>query len=231
MRLKTNLHFHCKEDPNDTIDYTFCEGIDRAAALGFHVIALTLHDYFGYTDERAAYARERGILLIPGIEKTVEGRHVVLLGCDKAAENIKNFDDLRVYKKKIPCVVLAPHPYFFLFSLKEKLEKNIGLFDAIEWSWYYSRRIDRNIRAWECARSHGLPYIATSDTHTLKFLDQSYATLFAKEKTIISVFEAIRAAKFENYSRPVRFFSDMIVTEFFLAGRDMLNRFLRRLPT
>ena len=67
MRIKTNLHFHTSDDPEDSIDYDFYEGVDRAAALGFGALAITCHNKFVDDPEYEKYAEKRGILLIHGI--------------------------------------------------------------------------------------------------------------------------------------------------------------------
>jgi len=58
--------------------------VERAARLGFDALAITLHDS-QFADPRvSSYARERGITLIPGIERTIaakcEGRSVQAIG-------------------------------------------------------------------------------------------------------------------------------------------------------
>ena len=59
--------------------------IDRAATLGFDALAITLHDSQFVDPGVTAYARERGITLIPGIERTIQHRHVLLLNFPSAA--------------------------------------------------------------------------------------------------------------------------------------------------
>ncbi len=232
MKLKTNLHFHCKEDPSDYIQYTFKEGIDRASELGFDVIALTLHNAFGYTEERAQYAASKNILLIPGIEKTIQGRHVVILNGDRDSEKIHTFEELRAYRMSHGAIfVLAPHPYFPWFSLKEKLKEYIDLFDGIEKSWYYSKHIDGNKEAHRMACQYTLPYIATSDTHVLTFINRSYTLVHALEKSVGGVLEALRTQTFENYSEPSHFFYDMCVTQVYISLRDLLQRRFHALRT
>lgn len=232
MLFKANLHFHCKEDPSDCVPYTFKEGMDYFSQHGFEVVALTLHNFFGYTIERAAYAAEKNILLIPGIEKTIQGKHVVLLNCDKSAEAIETFKHLKDYRETHPDVfILAPHPYLFILSLQESLEEHINLFDAIEQSWYYSKKIDWNKRASETAKRYHKPFIATSDTHTLRFIDRSYAVIDAKKKLATHVLDAIRNNQFENHSKPSHLLRDMICTQCFLSGRDAFWKCVNALKT
>src|SRR5687768_2788769 len=77
--LKVELHTHTSDDPADPIPHSAIELIDRAADLGYDALAITLHDKQFDVCSLAAYAAGRGLVLIPGVEKTIEGRHVLLL--------------------------------------------------------------------------------------------------------------------------------------------------------
>ena len=230
MKLKANLHFHSKDDPHDVIDYSFQEGIDEAARLGFEVIALTCHNRFIDLPEYAAHAAKNNILFIPGIEKNIERRHVVILNADKDIEKIDTFAGLAAYKKSRPAAfVLAPHPYFPTpYWLGEKLEEHIGIFDAIEHSWFYSKRVNLNSKAETLAKKRNLPYLATSDTHELKILTKAYAVIDAEEKTAAAVFEAIRLKNFENFSEPSKFWSEMIISTLWGDARKYRQKYLVR---
>lgn len=204
MHLKTNLHLHTAEDPEDRIPYTAYKAIDYAAVRDFNVLALTLHDRVGATSELHAYAQARGILLISGIEKTIEGAHVLILNAAKSAEQIKTLSDLAAYRAAHPeCFVIAPHPYYYgNISLKEKLDEHHALFDAIEQSWFYKGVLNRNLPAQQAAQQYSLPFIATSDTHVLRRLDYSYAVIEAAQKTPEAIFSAIKGGSFVNISAP-----------------------------
>src|SRR5262249_2334928 len=70
--LKVDLPIHTSEDPADVISHDAYQLIDRAVELGFNALAITLHDRV-LTDPRlSAYARERGIILLPCVERTIE---------------------------------------------------------------------------------------------------------------------------------------------------------------
>ena len=206
MQLKANLHLHTSEDPEDGkfISYSAREAIDRAASLGFEVLALTLHNKCGYTDELGEYARQKNILLIPGIEKTIEGRHVLILNADKGAEQVQTFSALADYRAaKSDILVIAPHPYYYgNISVKEKLEQYHELFDVLEQSWFYKGLFDRNADARLMAERYSLPLIATSDLHVLSRIENSYAVIESPEKTVSAVLRSIRSGAFVNHSRP-----------------------------
>src|SRR5512139_2457420 len=77
--LKADLHLHTAEDPLDRIRYTAKELISKAADEGFDVLSITNHHRVTFNPELFSYARERGILLIPGVEITIRRRHVLVL--------------------------------------------------------------------------------------------------------------------------------------------------------
>src|SRR5688572_21134274 len=110
--LKLDLHTHTADDPVDHIPHSSRQLIDRAAELGYDGLAITLHDRRLDPAALAPYAAERGILLIPGIERTIEGRHVLLLNFSGAAEDVRSFADLARLKAKERGLVIAPHPFF-----------------------------------------------------------------------------------------------------------------------
>ncbi len=66
--LKADLHLHTAEDPHDRVAYTAKELISKAAEEGFEVLSITNHQRLTFNRNLSAFARERGILLIPGME-------------------------------------------------------------------------------------------------------------------------------------------------------------------
>ena len=65
--VKVELHAHSADDPIDRIPYSTKDLIDRAAALGYGAMAVTLHDRQLDVRPLDTYAMERGIVLIPEI--------------------------------------------------------------------------------------------------------------------------------------------------------------------
>src|SRR6059058_6296627 len=93
---KTDLHIHTLDDPKDAVDYSAHQLLERARALGFGVLAITLHDAVFDRPEVFADAAAMGILLIPAAEMRLEGADVIILNvtAPEAAE-LRDFDDLR----------------------------------------------------------------------------------------------------------------------------------------
>lgn len=214
MQLKISLHIHTKEDKKDghMISYNVFQLIDEAEKCGFDVLGYTPHQKFVCRPEYVEYAKSKGILLIPGVERGLgrfHNKHVIILNCDKSAEKVKNFRQLAKYKQENPHVfVLAPHPTFSrLLSMGVRnLRKHINLFDAIEYSWLYSQKLNPNRRAEAIALEFNKPMISTSDVHVLKKLDMDFSLIEAQSFTAEGVFTAIKEKRIENVTEPKRIF-------------------------
>lgn len=206
MKYKASLHLHTKEDleDGDIIKYSIYDLIDEAARLDFKILALTGHKTFLFKPEYGQYAHKRGILLISGVEIEINGGHCLILNCDQTIEKIKNIEDLIVYKQNhLECFVIAPHPNYKNKSLGlTLLEKYSEVFDAIEHSWFYSKKINFNIATIDLAKKIKKPLIATADLHRLKYLNSNYVIIDCDNLNALSVFEAIRNGKFKNFSQP-----------------------------
>jgi predicted metal-dependent phosphoesterase TrpH len=235
MLLKVSLHIHTKEDKKDghIINYNVYQLIDEAKKKGFDVLGFTPHKKFVFKEEFARYAESKGILLIPGVELSlgrISQKHMIVLNCDKSAEKVKNFKQLAKYKQEHPNVfILAPHPtYTRLFSVgKRNLKRYINLFDAIEYSWLYSKKINANKKAQAIASKFNKPMVSTADVHVLKKLDTDYAMIDADFFNAESIFESIRQNRFENVTSPKKFseiFKHIFVTVIkYVAGYIWVN--------
>src|SRR5688500_11012366 len=130
--LKVELHAHTADDPVDRIPHTSVELIDRAAALGYGAIAITLHEQQLDVRRLAAHAADRGVVLIPGVERTIQGRHVLLLNFTEESEKVRDFADLARLRQRERGLVVAPHPFFPAPScLWGLLNRHADLFDAV----------------------------------------------------------------------------------------------------
>src|SRR6266513_4890082 len=94
--IKIDLHIHTLDDPKDAIDYSAHQLLERAQALGFRVLAITLHDAVFDRREVFADAAAMGILLIPAAEMRLHGADVIVLNVNaEEMAQLKSFDDLR----------------------------------------------------------------------------------------------------------------------------------------
>lgn len=227
--IKANLHLHSGEDWRDVLEYSIYEAIDKAQKLGFEVLAWTPHNEMLCKKAHIDYAAKRGILLLPGIEKKVAGKEVLIINADKEAERIKTFADLKKYKEEGDNILLiAPHPFFPSGeALQTKLLQNLELFDLLEKCWFYLPRVDFNEKTAKIAKEFNKPFIATGDTHDLRYLENSYCLIEA-EKNVKSVLAALRAGHFKNVSRPIDLFTAIgFYYKIILRPKVLLTKFLR----
>ncbi len=179
--LKVELHTHTADDPFDEIPHSAVDLIDRAAALGYDALAITLHERQFDVRQLKPYAAERGITLIPGIERSIHGRHVLLLNFHNGAEEVRNFDDLARLRRTEPGLVVAPHPYFPAPScLLGDLKRHAALFDAVEYNAMFTAQVNFNRRAERWAQAHGKPLVGNCDVHRLEQLGTTYSLVDAE---------------------------------------------------
>lgn len=205
--IKIDFHMHTGDDPFDGLPYTATQLIDKAVALNYAAIAITLHERV-FDDQRVFdYARERGLILIQAVEWKFQGRDVLLYNVTPGeVGRLKTFEDLRTFRREkgSELLVIAPHPYYPVGqSLGEELEKAIDLFDAIELAWMRFAWFDRfNEQARVIAARHGKPLVANSDAHALWMFGRHYTWVEA-EPNIQSIFAAIREGRVEPVNPPV----------------------------
>ncbi len=204
MFLKADMHLHTSRDPKDTfIKHSPKELIDHAAKLGYNVLSITHHTKVYYSSELAEYARAKGILLIPGAELTIEGKHVLVYNItQEQISRVKTFKDLARLKSD-ENLVTAPHPYFYHYAaLNSKLEKNIRMFDAIEHTHLYNHYVNQNKKAKLAAKRFSLPIVGNSDTHALWQMGTNYS-LISSRKNVDGVLSAIKDGSVMVVTRPL----------------------------
>lgn len=227
--LKAELHSHTSDDPRDIIPYDNTALIDRAAALGYNALAITLHDRQLDVRDLTRYARGRGIVLLPGLEKTIQGKHLLLLNFPAEAETVSSFDDVRRLKAKSDGIVIAPHPFFPTRScLRGLLDTIADLVDAVEINGFYTKTVDFNTRARRWAATHGKPLVGNCDVHRLPQLGSTYSLVDA-DPDPAAICDAIRGGRVLVCTEPITAGQ---------AGRYLTSMFagdglsaLRRAPT
>jgi predicted metal-dependent phosphoesterase TrpH len=202
MALKADLHLHTAEDPVDCVRYSAKELILKAADEGFDVISITNHQQITFNQDLFSLAKEKGILLIPGIEMAIQRRHVLVLNPPAFGMDSDFFSLSKMRRPET--LIIAPHPYYpGTTSLNGYLLKYLNLFDALEYSHFYSPMINFNQKVVEVSRSFGLPLVGTSDAHFFSQLGATYSLIYA-EKNLEAVFGAIRQNRIKVISRPLK---------------------------
>lgn len=220
--LKVELHSHSSADPCDRIPHSTRDLIDRAAQLGYDALAVTLHERQLDVRPLVGYALERGITLIPGIERSIEGKHVLLLNFPEGAEAVTTFEDLARLRERYRGLVVAPHPFFPHHScLHGLMDRHAALFDAVEYNAMFTRVINFNERAVRWARARGKPVVGNGDVHRLRQLGTTYSLVDAEQHPD-AICEAIRAGRVEVVAKPLSLVTAATVTAELLAS-DLLQ--------
>src|SRR5207247_10011638 len=131
------------------------------------------------------------------------GEQTVLLGTPYVRLKRRAFAQVSAVRRE-GGLVIAPQPFFAAPKcLNGKLRENLDVFDAIEFSHFYTRSVDFNRKAVEYARRMELPLVGTSDCHRLWQLGTTYTIVEAAAKTIPAVFSAIRAGRVRVVTAPL----------------------------
>jgi predicted metal-dependent phosphoesterase TrpH len=201
--LKVELHAHTDGDPADRIDHSIRELVDHAASLGYGALAVTLHDRYFDPAPDSAYARERGIVLLPGIERTIARRHVLLINFPPECANVGSFEDIERLKSRCGGLVVVPHAFYPTPSaLGRLLDRHTRLVDAVEVNAMYTSTLDFNRRAIAWAHAHRKPLVGNTDLHLLEQMGTTYSLVDA-EPHPDSICEAIRNGRVEVRSEPL----------------------------
>jgi predicted metal-dependent phosphoesterase TrpH len=226
--LKVELHAHSADDPVDRVPHSSRELIDRASELGYHALAITLHDRQLELGGLVPYARARGVVLIRGIEQTIEGKHVLLLNFSGATKQVRNFQDLAGLRKREPSgLVVAPHPFFPMpNSLGPLLDKHADLFDAVEWHGMFTTLVNFNPQVRRWAQRHGKPVVSNGDVHRLHQLGSCYSLVDAEPRAE-AICDAVRQGRVETVTSPIPL-SRAVLTMLDLLTSDARARFEAR---
>jgi predicted metal-dependent phosphoesterase TrpH len=203
--LKVELHAHTADDPVDRIPYSTYDLIDRAAALAYDALAVTLHERQLDVARFRRYAAQRGVVLIPGVERTIEGRHVLLLNFSRRSETVATFADLAELKAHESGLVVAPHPFFpSRVCLHGDLDRHAHLFDAVERNAMFVRGLDFNERAEQWAAAHAKPIVGNGDVHRLSQLGTTWSFVEG-DADPEAICEAVRGGRVVVESRPLSY--------------------------
>ncbi|MFH0870149.1 MAG: PHP domain-containing protein [archaeon] len=191
LKLKADLHWHTKDDPvdKDIIRYSTFEMIDRLHAKGINVFSITLHNKMHPPEEMKKiqdYAKKKGMIYIPGIERTIENAHVLIYNIHKEdAEKINTFIDLsrtildygiRGLRKNL--FIVAAHPFFpSKQSIGNAFWRWHNLFHGLEYSAFYIKHSNFNRKAVLAAEIKDKVLVGGSDSHDFKRLGKTYSEI------------------------------------------------------
>ncbi|MHC1586575.1 MAG: CehA/McbA family metallohydrolase [Candidatus Hecatellaceae archaeon] len=192
VRLKIDLHVHTIYSGDSSI--TLEAAIQAAKTVELDGLALTDHDSC-QAWKHIGRLEGQGVLLIPGIEVSSAGGHILALG---VMEPIPPGLPVRETVEEIwrkGGIAVAAHPLCpFKKSLGEEVLREVK-FDAIETlnastiPFLYSSELKR---ASMIAEELGLPQVGGSDSHTPETIGKAYTIVEADEPSVKAVLKAIK---------------------------------------
>ena len=215
--LKAELHIHIDQDPMHNLQYSVYDIIKLAKKKKFDVIAITMHNKYFTNSKAIKDAKDKGIILIPGIEKNIEGKHTLIYNADKSIEKINTYKELEKYKEIHPnCLIIAAHPFYVLPEChKFNILKHYNLFDVWEFSYFYTNLVNPNKKLLRINKKYKKPIIGTSDVHRLSNFGRTYTLIDAK-KSKLSIINAIKTSKVGIITSPVK------LTEMFQTALNII---------
>jgi len=228
FQLRMEIHSHTDYDPQDWIEHSAEELIDEVARQGINVLAITCHRALQWSSRLQAYAEAAGVLLIPAVEASIEGKDVLIYGLERFAHPM-SFDQLRDLRRQNPAILtIAPHPFYPSSScLGQRLFLHQDCFDAIEYCHFYTRQVNFNAKAVEAARQLNKPLVGTSDIHFLTQVGKTTSTVNVSERTFAAVSAAIKAGQLELQTNPLRL-SQLILQVLQMFWMNLKGSLLRR---
>jgi predicted metal-dependent phosphoesterase TrpH len=212
--IRVELHAHTSDDRHDRLPHTARDLIARAGALGYGALAITLHDSTFDPAPLAAFAREHGVRLVRGCERTIRGKHVLLLNYPAdAIRAVQQLDDLAPLKAAHPDgLIVAPHPFYPIPSAlgPTLLDAYRPAWDAVEVNAMHVRGLDWNRQAVAWAEAHGVPLVGNGDVHRLSQLGRTWSDVdidlpdtLSDAEAAAAVCGAIRAGRVRVRATPI----------------------------
>lgn len=183
--------FHCHTFYSHDSVVSPKEMVEGAIKRGINCLAITDHDEIKGALEALDYARGKPILIIPGIEIKSKAGDILALNVKEKIPSRLSARETIWRIKKLGGFVVIPHPFGFLCSFKENLEKLKEEIDAIE---VVNGLIfgTGNKKALSFVQKHSFPFTVGGDAHSPEFLGRVWLEIEEKDFSVEKIFEKIK---------------------------------------
>lgn len=195
MKLKLDLHVHTTNSPDAFTDpgrlFSLCE---RA---GLHGLAVTDHNV-------PATAIPGKMILIPGIEISSAGGHVIGLGLSEPVPRGLSADKTIERIRQLGGLSIIPHPYDLFRSAvrPDRLRTRPDAIEVINSASMLHTLTWKRARTF--ARSQKLPAVAGSDSHIPQTVGRAFTIIDTVSPDVPSILDAIRNGTAHPEGRPNR---------------------------
>ena len=160
------------------------------------------------------------------MEATIQGRHVLLINFAFKEFSVSTFEDL--YRIKTDNgLIIAPHPFYpSTVALRKKFIRHVELFDAAEWSHFFCRQINFNLKMEKLAKAAGIPVVGTSDAHQRMQFDTTYS-MVDSEPEPEAVIQAVKQGRVKVVTRPLPLTRLLEINLKMVARNQIIKRLVR----
>jgi len=220
--MKCDLHTHTYYSydsnalPKDMVDSAIEKGID--------CLAITDHDEVDGASEAIEYAKNKPILIIPGIE--VKSRDGDILGLNirkPIPKNLSAEQTIEKIKEQGGLAIIA-HPFGDWHPFKGNLISLIDKIDGVE--MMNASVFVGNKKARQLVKKHDLAFTAGSDAHYPKFVGRMYLEIPGENLSIEQILEAIKNKNCKAVGKEFSFFEK--VTERIARGFIRLSKIFKK---
>jgi predicted metal-dependent phosphoesterase TrpH len=192
--MKADLHVHSthSDDGRQTVE----ELLKRCGELGIGVVAITDHNTI---KAHLNGGPSTPIIVIPAMEITTEGGHVLALGIKEEIPRGLSVKETLDRIHRADGIAVAAHPFRWFSGVGEKIARDND-FDAIE--VFNGRSKDRvNAKAKRLAKKLALPGVGGSDAHNIESIGRAYTEVPDECRTYQDVIQAIRERRCKAVGR------------------------------
>lgn len=189
MRLRLDLHVHTRHSPDcrTSVDAI----IQQCVASDLDGFAITDHDTLRGVPE--AQEKRGDLVLIPGLEVSARGAHILALGASKPIPtNLSMAETVELVHEQGAVAVIA-HPYFFLKLFLNVRDVTEAHFDSVEVA--NASNIPFN---WTCRKGAALaqrlmlPQTGGSDSHIPDTVGRAYTFVESESRDVEDIIQSIR---------------------------------------
>lgn len=200
MRLRIDLHVHTVHSGDSCV--TFEDAVRCCLEKGLDGFAVTDHDTM--TEIPNGIERKSGLIVIPGVEITAKGAHVIAFDIDQEVPSNLSVNEIvgRIHDQGGIAIIAHPYSLFRTWANPNEIEG--ASFDCVEvanaYQFPYGWMLSKNTAL---AERLGLPVTGGSDAHIPRTIGRAMTILEADAGNVDGVLRALREGRTEAVGRGI----------------------------